>query len=284
MYRVLVLATAFWLVAGTTAFSLPTYCDRALFAGRRPSAPQILPPAKARARHVAMRMTYEVFFWDNSLSDPSTSSPLGEVISDLVVVGALAVAAVKAFEVRLKSRLGISQGVILSKLQVAVSCEGGGTDSLLGVLSQLTQSSGVQLTESTARALLAAEGHWVCAATESQRVGGEGRDGRNVQALFAELTLDESERIRREQSFVDYGASAGTLVVVTVIVALNGQALPSVRSKENLREALRALVTLADDQWGQRLLEACLLHTSLEARLTPDVVTLNYPQLVPVED
>ena len=87
MYRVLILATAFWLVAGTTAFSLPTYCDRALFAGRRPSAPQILPPAKARARHVAMRMTYEVFFWDNSLSDPSTSSPLGEVISDLVVVG-----------------------------------------------------------------------------------------------------------------------------------------------------------------------------------------------------
>lgn len=117
--------------------------------------------------------------------------------TDIVIVGGLVMAAIKAFEQMLKGRLGISSGVILSKLQVAVVCDSRGANSLLGALASLERSRNAfsqeecaaRLAQAAARALLAAEADWVSAATLRQSVTagaglGSKVDDRQVQVRF----------------------------------------------------------------------------------------------------
>ncbi len=127
-------------------------------------------------------------------------------------------------------------------------------------------------------------------------------DDRQVQALFAEMILDEQEKIRQERAigqsfegeqggvtgevgedFVAGGNTAweGTLVVVTVVVALDAQALPELRDRKSLTEALSVLLSLS----GEKILEVDVLYTpqDLSQSLTPDMVTLDYPGLIPLD-
>ena len=123
------------------------------------------------------------------------------------------------------------QGVTLAKLQVAVLADSRGSSSLLGTLSRLSEefasasASTLEYAPSTSsrqgaaklaiaavRALLAVESDWVGAALEGKRVGGQGVTGhvddRRVQALFAEMSLDEHERIQQERAFGQWNAGA----------------------------------------------------------------------------
>jgi uncharacterized membrane protein len=128
-------------------------------------------------------------------------------------------------------------------------------------------------------------------------------DDRQVQAIFAEMNLDEQEKIRQERAigqsfegeqgggteeveedFVAAGgntAGEGTLVVVTVVVALDAQALPELRDRKSLTEALSVLLSLS----GEKILEVDVLYTrqDLSQSLTPDMVTLDYPGLIPLD-
>jgi hypothetical protein len=113
--------------------------------GRRPSpspSPSPFPGAPIWSKDVATKAGRRVrgqdrvrgvdiwlqgSLWDLGTAKGDAGLGADVVLTDLVVVFGLMVAAVKAFESRLKFRLGISSGVILSKLQVAVSCDSRGS-------------------------------------------------------------------------------------------------------------------------------------------------------------
>jgi len=202
-------------VPGTTAFA-PLASGRPGVAGRCTSlrsSGQFSGPGGAIAGRSGRGRHHAAYKWasrrvrapmtrlSETLWGPLGGGPVGLgadlLVTDIVIVAGLIMAAIKAFEEMLKGRLGISSGVILSKLQVAVACDQRGDSSLLGLLESLekgratfSESRGAaELVRAAARALLAVESDWVSGATTRQGVAASGGLGNKVDDRQVQVEL-----------------------------------------------------------------------------------------------
>lgn len=225
---------------------------------------------------------------------------MGPSITDLLLVGGIAFAGYKIYESVQNAQLGTAAGVTVAKLQVAVSCDDRSPSSLLGTLDRLgksadtSSSSGVaSLVSDTALALLRKEVDWISAALET--AGAKTVD--QGEQKFGEFSLKERAKIERETLNKVGGADkseargaetktdsfgSGTVAVVTLILALQGRALEPVTDIKTLKSTLMTLGSDVLD--NESLLAAEVMWTPEEPweRISPDEVTLEYPNLLPL--
>jgi len=225
---------------------------------------------------------------------------MGPSITDILLVGGIAYAGYKIYEGVQNAQLGTAAGVTVAKLQVAVSCDERGPTSLLGTLSRLAKTcdtsnqAGVSsLVSDVSLALLRKEVDWMSAALET--AGSKDVDA--GERKFSEFSLRERAKIEREtinkvggqdkseargkEARADSFGS-GTVAVVTLVLALQGRALPAVTDMASLKQTLMTLGSDVLD--NESLLAAEVMWTPEEPweRLTADEVTLDYPNLIPL--
>mmetsp|Transcript_29598 Transcript_29598/g.66963 ORF Transcript_29598/g.66963 Transcript_29598/m.66963 type:complete len:267 (-) Transcript_29598:2114-2914(-) len=187
------------------------------------------------------------------------------------------------------------------KLQVAVHCDTRGPSSLLGTIGRIadeadteTEEGLADLVSDVALALLRKESDWVSASLEKKVT----RDEDEGESLFGQFSLQERAKIERETfnkvSGMDKSearSSEGKLddigkateAVITMILAIEGKELPSVKDMKSLRTCLTELG--GSDMLGNNaLLAAEIMWTPEEPweTITKEDLILEYPKLLPL--
>jgi len=194
---------------------------------------------------------------------------MGPSITDVVIVGGVAFAGYKAYQKFMsgdEGGMGGGSAVQVSKLQVSLSCDERGPNSLLGTMSRLadtcdtdSQRGICNLVSDTALALLRREGDWSSASLTTAKASGL-EDG---ESKFGKFSLEERSKIDRETVNKVRGQDKSdtrgegdnndvgrpTVAVVTLILATQGRELQPVKDLQSLRSCLSTLGSDALDSY-----------------------------------
>ncbi|CAN0174201.1 unnamed protein product [Ectocarpus sp. 12 AP-2014] len=201
----------------------------------------------------------------------------------------------------------LGEGVDVLKLQVAINCRDRGSNSILGVLEDVSsrgdtesRSGLAEVVSEVSLALARRSLDWVASASELEHFNN--RNVERAEATFSQYSIQLRTKVERETNAViggknisaersgggRIGSGGPTVAVVSLVVALRGDAMKklgldrSVSSTSGLKTALQTIASGALSDGGDNVLAAEVLWTPEEPWevLTREDAIADFPELM----